>query len=319
MTNKKILVLLMTASLAFQQTVRAEDIVIPLPDTTTIKEKVSDTVSAAATAVENKADDAADAVSNAITSARDAVADATEATEAPTLSAAHVTALRCVGFFVAKNTLRAIMKASYGKGRGWSDSYAKVGQFSAEDYLGHFVSYGIDVAAPYSSTDKATNGMKAAEFLAKEISIIGKEDDTTDSTLSTSSLRSKQAWAKMFFKALNRNKLFILPEQAKAVLKNDLVSMTTGMLEGLTVFAKDNSMTYNANKCAGSFIYGQVAMRSNSLAKEILAYLMMTGKMPEALDKFTNTPEGMTLVENLLAQLIENSVNQGFKATQLHG
>lgn len=308
MTNKKFLALLMTVSLAFQQAAKAEDVVSPLPEATATQVKL-DEVKKPQVEAEKPASNTPETT-----------------TEAPILSAAHVTGIRCVAFFIANNILRAMMK---GANREFTNdkneknlkNFLKIGTLSADKYLGHVVGYGVDVAAPYKNAEEVTGYMKMAEFFAKEINVVGDDKEEFSFKSSKDGVWAVNPWMKMFFKALNRNKLFILPAQAKAVLKNDLVSMTTGMLEGLTYDASEKnwSESLSRKKCTGSFIYGQVAMRSNSLAKDIIAALILTGKMPEALDKFTNTPEGMALVENVLAQFIEDLVNQSFKSAQLHG
>lgn len=246
----------------------------------------------------------------------------------PTMSSAGVTALRCILFFAAKNALRAVMKLSYYDYTDKAEkSYLKAGKFSADNYLGHFIGYGVDVAAPYKDSHDVSGTQKAAEFFAKEISIVGKanKDSKVDANNEpyfkwNASLNSK-AGVKMFFKALNRNKLFILPEAAKTVLKNDLVSMTTGMLEGLTYDSSkpDWSASLDRAECGKAFVWGQIAMRASNFAKDIIAYGLMTGKFPEFLANFMNKSEAnMELCENVLAQFIEDSMNQAYDYTELH-
>lgn len=367
MTSKKFLALLMAASLAFQQAVIAADDSLPSPsDVPTV---IAEAVTSVASSVAEKADAVAEQVSKTLDEVVPAAVDAAEETveavveavtpdiapesseastdttsENPNLSNMHVLGLRCAMFFVAKNIVRMIMKAAYNheSAPGKKDDYSslKAGSFALDSYLGHALTYGMNTILPYQDDHEVTDAMKGAEFLAKEISIVGAEKKAgpnifgKDGYISADSLTSLQDWTKIALKALNRNQLFVLPANVKAVLKNDLVRMTTGMLEGLAVFGDDNAFkfteyetdgsvktpgTIDTKRCASAFIYGQIALRSGNLAKDLLLALAMNGQLPEAVANFMETETGKTLVEDVLAQIIEDSVNTGFKATGLHG
>ncbi len=359
MTSKKFLALLMAASLAFQQAIIAADDSLPSPsDVPTV---IAEAVTSVASSVAEKADAVAEQVSKTLDEVVPAAVDAAEETvdavveavtpdtapetsENPNLSNMHVLGLRCVMFFVAKNIVRIIMKAGYNKesAAGKKDDYSslKAGSFALDSYLGHALTYGMNTILPYQDDHEVTDAMKGAEFLAKEISIVGAEKKAgpnifgKDGYISADSLTSLQDWTKIALKALNRNQLFVLPANVKAVLKNDLVRMTTGMLEGLAVFGDDNAFkfteyetdgsvktpgTIDTKRCASAFIYGQIALRSGNLAKDLLLALAMNGQLPEAVANFMETETGKTLVEDVLAQIIEDSVNSTFSATGLHG
>jgi len=346
----------MMVSLAFQQAVKAEDIVNPEETVETVEavvvEKTDDTqdntvvvdstevstpdvtseeptlpveqstTEETITEETTTSEVTAPATPATLVAEKPASESEDETSDEPTMSSAGVTALRCILLFAAKNALRAIMKASYHDyTKDAEKSYLKVGKFSADNYLGHFVSYGVDIAAPYKDSHDVSGLQKGAEFLAKEISIVGSEKDNTESYLAPMASMNSKAATKMFFKALNRNKLFILPDSVKTVLKNDLVSMTTGMLEGLSYdSSKANwSDSLDRAKCGKAFVWGQIALRANSFAKDIIAYGLMTDKFPEFITNFMNKSEAnMELCENLLAQLIEDSMNQAYLATGLH-
>ncbi len=359
MTSKKFLALLMAASLAFQQAVIAADDSLPSPsDVPTV---IAEAVTLAASSVAEKASAVAEEVSKTLDEVVPAAVDAAEETveavveavtpdtapetsENPNLSNMHVLGLRCAMFFVAKNIVRMIMKAAYNQPTtpGGKDGYSslKAKEFAFDSYLGHALTYGVNTFAPYQDDHEVTDVMKGAEFLAKEISIVGaeKKEAKIDGYISASSITSLQDWTKIALKALNRNQLFVLPANVKAVLKNDLVRMTTGMLENLVIFGNDDkdkntfkfteydtdgsvkkAGTIDTKRCASAFIYGQVALRSGNLAKDLLLALAMNGQLPEAVANFMETETGKTLVEDVLAQIIEDSVNTGFKATGLHG
>lgn len=363
----------MAASLAFQQAVIAADDSLPSPSD--MPSVIAEVVTSVASSVAEKADAVAEEVSKTLDEVVPAAVDAAEETvdavveavtpdtapktlevstdttaetpENPNLSNMHVLGLRCAMFFVAKNIVRMIMKAGYNQDSKDSTgstipaySSLKAGSFALDSYLGHALTYGVNTFAPYQDDHEVTDVMKGAEFLAKEISIVGaeKKEAKIDGYISASSITSLQDWTKIALKALNRNQLFVLPANVKAVLKNDLVRMTTGMLENLVIFGNDDkdkntfkfteydtdgsvkkAGTIDTKRCASAFIYGQVALRSGNLAKDLLLALAMNGQLPEAVANFMETETGKTLVEDVLAQIIEDSVNTGFKATGLHG
>ena len=291
MTNKKVLALLMTVSMAFQQAIIAEDVVTPKSEAAIIVDAAQELLDAPKEEVSQTATTVSDAISDAKEDVKDALVEATEevkeTAEEPTLSAAHVTALRVIYFLTFKNLVRYFL-----------DDVVIVGKATAGNYVNHGFSYGADLALPYKNKDDVTTVMKIAEYLANEVTVVDKTGLNWRAS-------GTPKWAgKTFFKALNRKQLFFpKTSEMHAFLASPQAHFVTAGLEG---WDNNTSKDTIATDFVKGHMFGAIAQFANKMAKDIIAALVLSGKMPEALDKFTDSEANMKLVENVLAQVIED-------------
>ncbi len=232
------------------------------------------------------------------------------------------TTVRCAALFTANNTLPLLaQKINPLKGHKNASCVKVFGRqtsFNIPAYLMHVVTYFLDEYLPKTNT---TTTAKIAEFVAKEVSVLGK--DTTNLNLKTISLpttvdvdlaqRIATGALRITLKAGARNQFFV-PKDWE--ISEDLNSIHGQLVLPLLEDAHKNKIEKNsaplrAVRAYSYILAGKIAAK---VAKKITVFaplLSLSPKCPEKFSNFLLSENGAKLIQNLIGQAIEDTINTG--------